>query len=406
MAEWENSLEKLRRELRGCGYPSSVDEKALANGDPGSLLPILHFALLSYSQPVARSLHQRGHALAAKSDLRFVEGVVRALSDLFSYRPSLLPGQMLSPGFAARKAQLAADTLGLCRKLHLQSVRSRSSNPRPRSHSERPSTSSHGSARLLRPSTAAVDNSQPSGTAVRSFSHSDGKSKDNNDDFEDEDAAPCVSASRDSSTSLENFFTRSHQPCPLQQAQLNHSELPAPELARFGGRDGDNAHSESTRRAQAAAPASFNGDHDASSDQIAQKAQLMHQPVKQQQQQQHELAEAGSEDGNITTQLEHEVEGLQLEVDELREQLAAAKQQNENQEAHIAVLESRVKVLEGNQHPSVPYNSHAVVQERQQKESTYEQMAAQSQGMSSEVKHLVESMSKKNEDTRALLNEE
>lgn len=119
------NIERLKAELRKVQYPGPVDDKMLANGEPGAFLPMLHYALLSFSRTVARALLDRGFDLAGKSDLRFIEGVIRVLQDVFNYRPGLLPGQILTRGFAERKVILVHDIVVMCKKWHNEDVQER-----------------------------------------------------------------------------------------------------------------------------------------------------------------------------------------------------------------------------------------------------------------------------------------
>lgn len=108
-----NNLERLRLELRALRYDGPFDVRALAVGEPAAFLPLLHHAFLGHSAPVAGWLAASGYELYSKSDLRFVELLFRIARVEFGYRHSLTPAQMLTAGFAERKALFAVDMLRL-----------------------------------------------------------------------------------------------------------------------------------------------------------------------------------------------------------------------------------------------------------------------------------------------------
>jgi hypothetical protein len=110
----KNNLERLRLELRALRYDGPFDVTALAAGEPAAYLPILHHAFLGASAPLAEWLGGRGYELLSKSDLRFVELLFRISRVEFGYRHSLTPAQVLTAGFAERKALFAVDMLRLC----------------------------------------------------------------------------------------------------------------------------------------------------------------------------------------------------------------------------------------------------------------------------------------------------
>lgn len=106
-----NNLERLRLELRVLRYDGPFDTRALAAGEPAAFLPLLHHAFLGHSAHVAQWLGARGYELYSKSDMRFVELVFRIARAEFGYRHTLTPAQMLTAGFAERKALFAVDML-------------------------------------------------------------------------------------------------------------------------------------------------------------------------------------------------------------------------------------------------------------------------------------------------------
>lgn len=103
MANDLNNLQRqLEQQLRLSRYGSVLDVGGCRQGLPEAFLPLIHYALLSYSRPVARLLSRSGHELFGKSDLRFIEGAYRV-------RP-VVParaGLTLSPLIASRGVQFA-----------------------------------------------------------------------------------------------------------------------------------------------------------------------------------------------------------------------------------------------------------------------------------------------------------
>jgi len=87
---------------------------ALAAGDPAAFLPHLHFAFLGHSPQLAEWLASRGYELFSKSDIRFVELLFRIARVEFAYRHALTPAQMLTTGYAERKALYTVHMLKLC----------------------------------------------------------------------------------------------------------------------------------------------------------------------------------------------------------------------------------------------------------------------------------------------------
>lgn len=115
------SLSRLTDALQRAGYHGPFDAGAVARGDPAAVLPLLHFALLGTSKPVALWLAEVGSGLSAgMSDARFVTMLQRVLRDHLGYRCVLSTPQILtSSGFAEKKICLILDVLKLCREKHL-----------------------------------------------------------------------------------------------------------------------------------------------------------------------------------------------------------------------------------------------------------------------------------------------
>ena len=82
-------------------------------GDVRELLPMLHYSLLSYSRHIAKLLLENGYELYAKSDLRFMEEVLKLSRSVFNTRPELSAAQFLASGYAERKLQFTCKLIKL-----------------------------------------------------------------------------------------------------------------------------------------------------------------------------------------------------------------------------------------------------------------------------------------------------
>ncbi|XP_056591390.1 centrosomal protein of 44 kDa [Triplophysa dalaica] len=111
-------LRKLEACLRSLKYPKEVDYQRLAVGDPSACLPLVSYALSSYSASVAEHLVDYGVELTGMNDLRFIENVYKVLRDIFSYKPLLNKQQFLQSGFAERKVSILCDVIGLVINKH------------------------------------------------------------------------------------------------------------------------------------------------------------------------------------------------------------------------------------------------------------------------------------------------
>eukprot|EP00899_Mesostigma_viride_P012912 jgi/Mesvir1/21621/Mv04044-RA.1 len=117
------NLERLIHELQRIHYPGKVDKNGLLSGSPVALLPIIHYAFLSYSKYLAQFLSSKGYEIMAKNDQRFMESVLKLLREQFSYICPLSATQILSPHFAERKILILHDILVMCREWHRNAVR-------------------------------------------------------------------------------------------------------------------------------------------------------------------------------------------------------------------------------------------------------------------------------------------
>lgn len=97
-----------------------------SKGDPTSILPILHYVLLSFSPLLATHFAAKGYELYGKKDSRFLESVYSLLLKEFTYRPVLNRHQFFTTGFAERKLLFAIDVIHFCKQLHRNLARSAS----------------------------------------------------------------------------------------------------------------------------------------------------------------------------------------------------------------------------------------------------------------------------------------
>lgn len=111
LGDLHNNREKLRAELRIMRYSEAIDLKGLSDGEASSILPILHFCLLSYSKVFAEYIVEQGFDLMTKNDFSFVESVFKILRQKFNYRPVLKIGQFLATGYAERKIMMLLDLI-------------------------------------------------------------------------------------------------------------------------------------------------------------------------------------------------------------------------------------------------------------------------------------------------------
>eukprot|EP00727_Mastigamoeba_balamuthi_P004369 m51a1_g13930 hypothetical protein (203) ;mRNA; r:844045-844928 len=109
------NLERALLEASRLRYSGPIDLESLKAGDTAALLPLLHHALYGYSSALATHVVSKGYELMAKSDKRFVEGLLRLARDEFGLRSPLSSEQFLSTGFAERKLIFAADFFRACR---------------------------------------------------------------------------------------------------------------------------------------------------------------------------------------------------------------------------------------------------------------------------------------------------
>eukprot|EP00037_Helgoeca_nana_P009590 m.83938 g.83938 ORF g.83938 m.83938 type:complete len:272 (+) comp19673_c0_seq2:39-854(+) len=136
-----NALSNLTRSLRKIRYEGELVEGQAREGHPEFFLPLIHYAVLGFSRPLARFLGQRGHDLYGKSDLKFIEGVYKMLRDEFKYSPKLNKAQFFSTAFAEQKMLLTKDIIAHCYAKHNELNK----------HSSSPSKRQTGSHRVLLP---------------------------------------------------------------------------------------------------------------------------------------------------------------------------------------------------------------------------------------------------------------
>uniref|UniRef100_F7B215 Centrosomal protein of 44 kDa n=1 Tax=Equus caballus TaxID=9796 RepID=F7B215_HORSE len=114
----KRSLRNLEQVLRSLNYPEEVDCVGLIKGDTAASLPIISYALTSYSPYVAELLMESNIELIAKNDLRFIDTVYKLLRDQFNYKPILTKKQFIQCGFAEWKIQITCDILNCVIKKH------------------------------------------------------------------------------------------------------------------------------------------------------------------------------------------------------------------------------------------------------------------------------------------------
>jgi hypothetical protein len=111
-----NHREKLRAELRAIKYTDPIDIKSLTEGEASSMLPIIHYLLLSYSKVFAEYIIDQGFDLMSKNDFGFMESVFKLMRHKFNYQPVLKIGQFLSSGFAERKLIMIIQIIEIVKK--------------------------------------------------------------------------------------------------------------------------------------------------------------------------------------------------------------------------------------------------------------------------------------------------
>ncbi|OMJ82769.1 hypothetical protein SteCoe_16415 [Stentor coeruleus] len=111
-----NHREKLRAELRAIKYTDPIDFKSLIEGEASSMLPIIHYLLLSYSKVFAEYIIDQGFDLMSKNDFGFMESVFKLMRHKFNYQPVLKIGQFLSSGFAERKLIMLIQIIEIVKK--------------------------------------------------------------------------------------------------------------------------------------------------------------------------------------------------------------------------------------------------------------------------------------------------
>jgi Centrosomal spindle body, CEP44 len=111
LGDLHNNREKLRAELRVIKYNDPIDIKGLSEGEATSILPIIHYCLLSYSKVFAEYIVDQGFDIMTKNDFNFLESVFKLLRQKFNYRPVLKIGQFLATGYAERKIMMLLDLI-------------------------------------------------------------------------------------------------------------------------------------------------------------------------------------------------------------------------------------------------------------------------------------------------------
>jgi centrosomal protein CEP44 len=73
----------------------------------------MHHILLVYSPHVAYYITEKGYALKAQNDFKFMESTYKLLLNVFGYKPQLTLQQFFQNGFAERKIIFSTDVIGL-----------------------------------------------------------------------------------------------------------------------------------------------------------------------------------------------------------------------------------------------------------------------------------------------------
>ncbi|XP_029921866.1 centrosomal protein of 44 kDa [Myripristis murdjan] len=118
--DMKSCLRKLEALLRMIKYHKDVDYCGLSRGDPSAFLPIVSFALTSFSSLLAEQLVAAGLELTGKTDLRFTDTLYKILRDMFQYKPILSKQQFLQWGFSQRKVSVICDIINLVLERHNQ----------------------------------------------------------------------------------------------------------------------------------------------------------------------------------------------------------------------------------------------------------------------------------------------
>ncbi|KAF0749050.1 hypothetical protein AaE_007157 [Aphanomyces astaci] len=130
--DMSNNAAKVRKQLVAIRYPHDIaaSVETLARGNAADhlaeLLRILHYALLDHSRHVAELVQSADLDLYGKTDVKFVDGVLRFARDTFAYFPHLTTSQLLSPQhFRERKLIVVADLLAHVAQAHAEASRRR-----------------------------------------------------------------------------------------------------------------------------------------------------------------------------------------------------------------------------------------------------------------------------------------
>ncbi|ELT93312.1 hypothetical protein CAPTEDRAFT_125185 [Capitella teleta] len=114
----KNNLRKLISAIKGVEYPGDPDIEALSQGSSEAFLVIYHHAFLDYSRPVAQLIVEKNIDLSGKSDGRFVEGMYKALREIFSFKPALTQSQFFSRAFSEQKIIMGTEILQKIKEKH------------------------------------------------------------------------------------------------------------------------------------------------------------------------------------------------------------------------------------------------------------------------------------------------
>lgn len=115
MGDLSGHTRSLVAELRKIKYTAPVSWEMLLIGETTVFLPMLHHALLLYSQNIASEIMQKGYRLFSCTDQRFVESVFKLVRREFQQKPVLTVEQFLRKGFAEHKIIFLLNIIKYCR---------------------------------------------------------------------------------------------------------------------------------------------------------------------------------------------------------------------------------------------------------------------------------------------------
>jgi len=114
----QNNLRKLKGQLKLIGYPHEPNYERLSQGYADAFLAIYHYLMVDYSASLAQHVADMGLEFYAKTDMRFMQAMYKALREVFSYKPPLTKEQFFSNGFAERKIIMCTEIVTKTKDWH------------------------------------------------------------------------------------------------------------------------------------------------------------------------------------------------------------------------------------------------------------------------------------------------